>query len=96
MARCGARAWTKIRLEQSGANRHAIGAVIDVYVGEMRHRRWLSAGSVSMFSGGPPEVHVGLGDIERITRVEVRWPDGRQTVHSDLPTRRLLTVIRPD
>ena len=26
--------------------------------------RWIETGSRSMYSGGPPEVHVGLGDLD--------------------------------
>ncbi|MFT4623825.1 MAG: hypothetical protein ACI8PZ_002481 [Myxococcota bacterium] len=94
VARCGDAEWTRIRLRQSGANRHAVGAVVDVHSEGKRHRRWITAGSVSMFSGGSPEVHAGLGGAHRIDGISVRWPDGAVTEHTDLPSRRLLTISR--
>ncbi len=82
MARCGSEHWIGLRLSQPGTRNHfAIGATIDVWVGDDRQRRWIHAGSSSQFSGAPPEAHFGLGDQRTPDRVEVTWPDGTLTVH---------------
>ena len=62
----------------------------------VRQRRWLDAGSTSLFTAEQPEVHVGLGSVDVVDRIEVRWPDGEVTVREDVPTRRHLTLVRRD
>lgn len=91
--RCGDAHWTTIALERpSTHNRRAIGATVHVEAGGRRQVRWVSAGSTSMFSGGPPEVHFGLGSADHIDRVEIDWPDGRRSELRDLPVDRVLTI----
>ena len=94
-ARCGDAAWLTLRLrDERTPNTMGVGAVVDVYVDGKRHRRWLGAGSTSMFTAMQPEVHVGLGDVEIVDRIEVLWPDGQVTVRDGVPTRRHLTLVR--
>jgi hypothetical protein len=81
-ARCGDAHWVGIRLSQPGTMNHfAIGAKVDVWLGDQRLRRWIQSGSSSQFSSAPPEAHFGLGDQPSPDRVEVTWPDGAHTVH---------------
>jgi hypothetical protein len=81
LSRCGSDHWLEIALEQpAAANRNAVGARVRVLAEDGRHwTRWVTAGGTGYGSGGPPEVHVGLGDLDRIDRVEVLWPDGEQS-----------------
>ena len=96
LARCGSEHWIGVRLAQPETqNRFAIGAVVDVWVGEKRHRRWITSGSTSQFSSGPPEAHFGLGDEARVDRVEIRWPDGTLSAVEDLETNRWFRLVRP-
>ncbi|HHO53018.1 MAG TPA: CRTAC1 family protein, partial [Deltaproteobacteria bacterium] len=76
VSRCGDQAWARIRLRQPGPNTHAVGAKIRVFAGEGKQVRWIHSGSSGMYSGAPLEAHFGLGNAERITRIEVVWPDG--------------------
>ncbi len=43
-------------------------------------------------SANEPLVHFGLGDVERVERLYVRWPSGRTDELQDLPVDRLLTI----
>lgn len=65
-----------ISLRQPGPNPEAVGAVLRVQVGERVHLRRVHLGGESMASGGPAQVHVGLGAEGRAEAVEVWWPDG--------------------
>lgn len=95
LARCGENSWIGIRLAQPGTlNRFAIGARIDVWVGKQRYRRWITAGSISQFSDGPPEIHVGLGSAKRVDRVEIKWPDGVIDVMGDVEVNRWFRLVR--
>jgi hypothetical protein len=47
-------------------------------------------------SQSDPRAHFGLGpDIAGCT-VEVRWPDGTKTLHEDVSSNQMLTVIQDD
>ncbi|MDQ4036052.1 MAG: CRTAC1 family protein [Chloroflexota bacterium] len=66
--------WLAVRLEQPGANRNAIGAWIEVRVGEQITRRELTVGG-GHASGQLGWSHFGLGDADR-AELRVTWPDG--------------------
>jgi enediyne biosynthesis protein E4 len=69
-------AWVQVRLQQPGANRDAIGAVVEVRRGELveRHEVTLGGGHVS---GSVGWLHFGLGDAAT-AELRVIWPDGRE------------------
>ncbi|MFT4627439.1 MAG: hypothetical protein ACI8PZ_006123 [Myxococcota bacterium] len=92
-ARCGEAAWLEVRLGQRDVpNRFAIGARVEVLAGDRTWVRWVTAGSTSLFTGGPPEVHFGLGELDRVDAVVVHWPDGTTDRVTDLPTRHYVTI----
>ncbi|HMV70296.1 MAG TPA: CRTAC1 family protein, partial [Myxococcota bacterium] len=88
-ARCGAAAWIEVEARQPGPNPFAIGARVTVSAGGESWTRDLRAGGVGYASGGPPEVHVGLGDAAQVD-LTIRWPDGGV----DLPQGALAEGIR--
>ena len=63
-------------LEGTQSNRDAIGAKVQVKAGG-RTRVAQRFGGGSYQSSGDPRLHFGLGPIERVDEVEVRWPSGR-------------------
>jgi hypothetical protein len=54
-------------------------------------RRWLNPGS-SYQSSNDPRLHFGLGSIDRIDKIQVRWPDGTQENFPGVGVNRLLTL----
>jgi hypothetical protein len=96
LARCGEAPWLEVDLVgPSEANVHGVGAEVRVVAGGRTFRRWVTAGSSSFASGGPPMVHVGLAGAEGVDRIEVRWPDGEVTAHPGVPGRQRVTVSHP-
>ena len=87
LSRCDDSAWLLVQLKQPGANPSAIGAQVTAMVGEQRWTRWVHAGSTNLSSGGPTEVHIGLGEVSQLDRLEVLWPDGAYSVVEDVQTR---------
>jgi len=84
-SRCGTAAWLRVRLHQPvGMNRFAVGAHVRVVTGDKLQERTIFAGTLNHSSGGPPEVHFGLGGNEVVDRIEVQWPDGTIDVVSSL------------
>jgi len=94
LSRCDDAAWLRLQLAQPAPNRNAVGARVEVVIDGVRQVRWVTAGGTGFASGGPPEVHFGLGDADRIDHVTVFWPDGETSVLLDVQTRRLATVTR--
>lgn len=93
-ASCTEGAWLQLRLRQEGANHFAIGAHVVAVAGERVVTGTVRAGGVNYASSGPPEVHLGLGDVEVLDHLVVRWPDGGESHLRDVDTRRTLTVTR--
>jgi len=67
--------WLAIELQQSGGNRHAIGARLSIKTGNVVQSRRVFIGG-GHASGRIGFTHVGLGVAERAT-VRVQWPDGQ-------------------
>ncbi len=94
VSRCGSEAWLTVGLEQPGMNRMAVGAKVEVAVGDSVQARWIIAGGQTFQSGGPPEVHFGLGGAAVADWVAVTWPDGAVSVLHDVPTSQRATIVR--
>lgn len=94
LSHCGDAAWLRVRLHHDGQNTFGIGARIAVEAGSRRWTRTITAGGGSYASAGPPEAHFGLGDVDRVDAVEVRWPDGRVTRFADVDARQVLNIHR--
>lgn len=94
-ARCGSATWLEVLLEGSAPNTGAVGARVTVSAGDHTFRRWTTAMGTGLQTSLPPEVHFGLGEIEHVDRLEVRWPDGQIHEWSNLDTNQRI-VVRQD
>ena len=74
MARSSAGHWLELSIEQPRPNRFAIGAWVDVRVGDLTTTRELTVGG-GHGGGELGWVHVGLGPADRAD-VRIHWPDG--------------------
>ncbi|WP_158633514.1 CRTAC1 family protein [Tautonia sociabilis] len=66
--------WIRIEPVPSG-HRSAIGGSVEVHAGGRVIRRLIKGGG-SYLSSSDPRILVGLGDLDRVDRVVVRWPGG--------------------
>jgi len=89
------RHWLGFDLEGSVGNRDAVGAKIIIETGQRTIIRQRKSGR-SMLSSNDPRVLVGLGDIEAVQQVVIRWPSGRETVLDDVPLDTYLDVVEPE
>ncbi|MCB9682801.1 MAG: CRTAC1 family protein [Alphaproteobacteria bacterium] len=94
VSNCGDAAWLSIALSAPAPNTFGVGARILVRDGDRTWVRWLHAGGTSIYSAGPIEAHVGLGDRDTVEHLEIDWPDGTVTVVDDVPTRQHLRFVR--
>jgi hypothetical protein len=68
--------WLMLEIQQPGPNRDAIGAWLDVRIGDVTVRRELTIGGGHV-GGQLGWLHVGLGPATR-AQVRVVWPDGEE------------------
>ncbi|HYE01984.1 MAG TPA: CRTAC1 family protein [Phycisphaerales bacterium] len=87
--------WARFRIVGTGANRNAIGALIEVRTGSTWQIRSIVAGD-SYKSQSEFVAHFGLGGYEAIDELVVRWPGGTVTrTVRNLPARGTWTVTPP-
>jgi enediyne biosynthesis protein E4 len=72
----GAGNWLGVRISQGGANRDAVGAIVEARVGERIYRREVTVGGGHV-GGQLGPLHFGLGPAEG-AEVRVIWPDGEE------------------
>jgi enediyne biosynthesis protein E4 len=73
----------RFSLEGSKSNRDAVGARVTITCGG-RRRMSERAGGGSYQSASDPRLHFGLGALEQVESVEVRWPSGNVDHHEAL------------
>ena len=69
------RHWLTLRLIGTKSNRDAIGAKVIVEAGGRRQTA-IVRGDGSYMSHSDVRAHFGLGEITKVSRVEIRWPSG--------------------
>lgn len=84
--------WAAIRLEQPLPNRDAVGAWIEVRVGDRTVERELTIGG-GHASGHLGWIHFGLG-LHGQADIRVRWPDGELGPWMELASNSFATLIR--
>ena len=84
--------WLGIELTQPGPNRNAIGAWLEVRVGDILMRRELTVGG-GQASGELGWIHVGLGPAGAAD-VRVLWPDGEQGPWLDVAADQFVIIER--
>ena len=93
-APCQDGAWLLLRLHDDAPNTHAIGATVEVQIGDRVLMRPIGAGSTGYGTSAPPEAHFGLGDHVDIEGLVVTWPDGHRSAFGPISTRQILDIHR--
>ncbi len=86
--------WIGLKLQGTGCNRDAIGAVITWSVGGAKRIRFKVGGGSYLSAHDPREV-LGLGTATKVDWVEIKWPQpsGRVERLTDLPVDQYVTVV---
>jgi len=82
--------WLILKLIGSRSNRDGIGAKIQL--GNQSNHMTTAVGYASSSSAG---VHFGTGKLEKIDRIEIRWPSGVVQVLRTIRTNQVLEVHEP-
>jgi hypothetical protein len=86
----GAGHWIVFQLQGTRSNRDGIGAVIRI--GKQVNHMTTSLGYASSSHMG---VHFGLGSLQTIPKVEIRWPGGRVQTLTNVAADRVMKVTEP-
>ena len=84
--------WAAFALEGTTSNRGAVGAQLRVTAGGKTFLRFVDGGN-SFAGQSSARLHVGLGALDKIDRVEVRWPSGSRQVLDQVPVDRLTRIV---
>jgi hypothetical protein len=74
--------WIAIALAGTTSNRDGLGAVVRVHAGGRILTKYHDGKSGYLSQSALP-LYFGLGDAERIDRIEVDWPSGRKQVETE-------------
>jgi enediyne biosynthesis protein E4 len=86
--------WIAVRTRGTKSNSAGYGAKVSVSAGGRNQVREVRAGE-GLFSSSDPSLHFGLGEVERIEHVEVRWPSGRVSRIPEPALDAVLIVTEP-
>ena len=85
------RRWITLDLVPGKGNQVAIGAKVRLTAAGRTQSAVVPAGG-SYLSLSDRRLHFGLGDAERIDRIDIDWPDGSSQSLADVATDRFLTI----
>jgi enediyne biosynthesis protein E4 len=86
--------WIRLILVGSRSNRDAIGARVEVEAdGRIIHRQ--RQGGCSMQSTNDPRLLIGLGPVDEVKRLTIRWPSGTITTREHLPPNATYRIVEP-
>jgi enediyne biosynthesis protein E4 len=83
--------WITLRLVGTESNRSAIGARARVTAAGVTQVQEVRGGG-SYYSQNDLRVNFGLGSATKVDRIEVRWPNGKEQVWTDVQANRIVTL----
>ena len=87
--------WLKVKLTGTASNRDGLGATVRVSAGGRTLTKF-SDGKSGYLSQSSLPLYFGLGDAQKIDRVEVDWPSGRKQIVAQSATiNEVLNVTEP-
>jgi hypothetical protein len=86
--------WLSLKLVGKRSNRDGIGAHLEVLARGRKYVAERTAGS-GYLSQDDGRVHFGLGSANKIEKLTIRWPSGREQVLDNVAADRVLTVEEP-
>ncbi len=84
--------WIQFALLGTGKNKAAIGAQVRLQAGGKTYLSMVSGGN-SFAGQSSARVHFGLGQVDAVEQLEVRWPGGRREVFKGLPVGKLNKIV---
>ena len=73
--------WLAVQLVGTASERNAIGAQVDVHLGDRVLSHWIVGGD-GYLSRNQPTVNFGLGAADKVSQLVVTWPSGEKQSYS--------------
>jgi enediyne biosynthesis protein E4 len=87
--------WLKVALVGTASNRNGLGATVRLRAGGQVYTKY-NDGKSGYLSQSVLPLYFGLGDADKIERIEVDWPSGRkQVVTQGLRENQVLQITEP-
>jgi len=87
--------WLGVRAVGTRSNRSAVGARITVELPGASLVREIHTGQSYQCQSDLTQ-HFGLGPIERVPAIEVRWPSGARSRHEDVAVDQVIVLVEPE
>lgn len=85
----------QIKLNGPAKNKFALGTKVWIFInGQMQYQELYT--NRGFYSSSEPLIHFGLGKSKKVDRVEVRWPDGRTQIISNVNANQRLKLNYSD
>ena len=89
------KSWIMFRLIGKSKNTDAIGARIRINTNGLTQTSEVISGSSYLVSNDI-RLHFGLGNVDVVEEVNIRWPDGSEQILNNIPARQILTLEQPE
>ena len=89
------KSWIMFRLIGKSKNTDAIGARIRINTNGLTQTSEVISGSSYLVSNDI-RLHFGLGNVDVVEEVNIRWPDGSEQIVNNIPARQILTLEQPE
>lgn len=90
------RHWLRLKLVGTKSNRDAIGARVELKLGDKMKLVRQRKGGCGLMSTHDPRLTIGLDRAEVIDEITVLWPSGRRTVVSGIKPDQELQIVEPE
>jgi len=87
--------WLEIDLTGTRSNRDGLGARVEVQAGGQVQTR-IHDGKSGYLSQSSKPLYFGLGDAEKVDRIEVSWPSGETQTLTDVEPDQRLEITEPE
>ena len=87
--------WLQIRLRGTRDNFYGVGAKVEIRAGSLTQYQHVQP-SRGFQSSVDPTLTFGLADATTINEVRIYWPDGSQSILTDVPSNQLLECSQED
>lgn len=81
-----------LQLVGTDCERDAIGARVEIQIGEQTLVHWVTAGD-GLLCSNQQQLSIGVGQAKQVDRVSVRWPNGNTSAYSNVPSNAGYLVI---
>lgn len=90
--------WITLKLEGTLANRQAIGTKVQLLIpsGDTTKSLYQTVSSGSSFGNNSTRLHFGIGDVEAIESIKIRWPGSEEPQIIESPKINSFLRIRQD